>query len=294
MTEKQKEEKNCTPEDIRKFLIDGNYAHTLRNNKIKLDLNAQDENGNTFWHYNEYTIPSCWEKCNTDYTIRHLLKDYGVIDLNKKNNQGISVLASLIDNTTDPYFFMDCEKYHQYSVLDYTTQNRDGISLLMSVLKQKKGAKDIRYIENLCRHPEIVNLQDKWGNTALHYACQEEFNPSAHVIRTLIHMGADITIKNNLGLSPMDVATKDAANILAPYMPKEVEVQQNSTDQLNKVMIGLLMILIKSMPLNKEQQHILNQAENILNGTTDTHQSTCIVKNSMPKNESHHSNGRAE
>lgn len=83
-------------------------------------------------------------------------------------------------------------------------------------------------------------------------------------------------------------------NVLAVYLPKEQASQQISTDQLNKVMIGLLMVLVKSMPLNKEQQQIFNKAENILNEMTDTPQSTCIVKNSMQKNESHHSNGRAE
>ncbi len=285
---------NTTPEDIAKLYEDSDYEYHLTENNIEINVNAQDENGNTFWHYNEDTIYSCVEKADREYELRKLTNDHGIIDLNKKNNQGISVLGSLIDNGTDPYFFVDCEKYTYYSDLDYTAQNKDGISLLISVLKQGKGAKDIRIIKNLCRHPEILNLQDKWGNTALHYACQEEFNPSARVIRTLINMGANITIKNNLGLCPMDVATEEAAEVLTSYMPKKTEAQQNSADQLNKVIIGLLMVLVKSMPLNKEQQHILNQVENILNGTVDMPQPTCIVKGSAPKGNTQRSNERAE
>ena len=256
----------------------------------KINPNVQDENGNTVWHKNPYWL------LREDAALR-LAQAFGfkaTVDLNKKNNQGVSVLSLLIDNNTDPYFFIDSEKRARCSNLDYTTQNREGISLLMSVLKQGKGEKDIPTIEYLCHHPEILNLQDKCGNTALHYACQEEFNPSAHVIRTLLHFGADITIKNNLGLSPMDVATKDTVNILAPYMPKEVEGQQNSTDRLNKEVIGLLMGLVKSIPLNKKQQQILNQAENILNSMNDTPQPTCIVKSSVQKSAPQHSNGRAE
>ncbi len=254
----------------------------------KVDPNIQDENGNTVWHKNPYLLL----KQDAAWRLLRAFQHKATVNLSKKNNQGVSVLSLLIDNNTDPYFFQDCEKYNCYSHIDYTAQNKDGISLLMSVLKQGKGEKDIPIIEWLCRHPDILNLQDKCGNTALHYACQEEFNPSKQVIRTLIRSGADMMIKNNLGLRPIDVASPKTAKALVPYMLKEVALQHNSANQLNNAMIGLLMALLKSMPLNKEQQQILNQAENILNGS-DTQQPRSVAKTLIVKKQLQHPNERA-
>ena len=289
--------KIATVENIKDLFKGKITIDDLRDDNITIDVNVQDKNGNTFVHHIPVTVLEGGHGYGYELSNLYHDSDHKKIDLSIKNDKGISVLGAMIVENDS---LLDCLEHSLrfgskfFTNVNYAAQNKDGLSLLMCFLKQGKGLDNLSRIKDLCNHPEILNLQDKFGNTALHYACMEEYNPSIKVIRTLLQAGADATIKNKHGLRPIDIATPEATKILTPYMPKEVEAQQNSADQLNKVMIGLLMILIKSMPLNKEQQHILNQAENILNGTTDTHQSTCIVKNSMPKNESHHSNGRAE
>lgn len=192
------------------------------------DINAQDENGNTFWHYN-------FEVCPDRVYNQGLLKDFcratdQKIDLSKKNKQGISVLGSLIGNKNNPFVFEDILRYPEfYKSIDYTAQNENGTSMLMYLVQAGFLTSEIymNYIKELCEHSEILNLQDKSGNTALHYACQ--LGTSIQGVQMLIESGADIRIKNNNGLQPIDMIqeNRELSNLLSAYMTKE-------TPELNK------------------------------------------------------------
>lgn len=66
--------------------------------------------------------------------------------------------------------------------------------------------------------PEILNLTDKWGYSALHEAAQKA---RTQVCSLLIEQGIDVTIKNNQGQTALDLAgSSDIRVLLEDAMPK--------------------------------------------------------------------------
>lgn len=55
------------------------------------------------------------------------------------------------------------------------------------------------------------------GNTALHYACKEG---NANTIECLLSQGADTTMNNDDGVSPLTLCRKDIINVFAQYDPR--------------------------------------------------------------------------
>lgn len=192
--------------DLQKGWYPFRYLH--RSLKCPFDINAQDENGNTFWHYN---VKMCPHYTENNVRLLNVLctATKQEIDLTKKNNKGISVLGSLIDNKEKPLIFEDIitydTMYNSKSYIDYTAQNDKGVSMLMCCIKHHHFYSE-ETLKELCHHPEIMNLQDKDGNTALHYACH--YGVEAYVIQKLLRRGADDTIQNKKGKLPIDM-TKD-------------------------------------------------------------------------------------
>ena len=59
-------------------------------------------------------------------------------------------------------------------------------------------------IKNLLTRGINVNDQDAEGNTALHYAAQSSNSEKDKIMLFLLQNGADITIKNTRGITPLD------------------------------------------------------------------------------------------
>ena len=61
-----------------------------------------------------------------------------------------------------------------------------------------------------------INFQDKIGNTALHYLCEDE---KYDIVIEFIKKGGDIEIKNNEGKSPLDlIKSDDIKSIINSYL----------------------------------------------------------------------------
>ena len=228
--------RKTTKRDIENLLskIRENKVSNKNDSKKYIDINVQDKNGNTFWHYNIETCPY------NDHPLHVLCAITGQkIDLNRKNNRGISVLGSLIGYITfDKYFFSQIEQHPElFTSIDYTAQNEKGESILMYLIKDnKKDFNFFRTIEALSNHTEILNLQDTDGNTALHYVCHYE--PSVEILQMLLSKGADISIRNNRDKSPVDMLLrkdKEIEKLLSQYMqqpnnaPRHIVSHQSNT-----------------------------------------------------------------
>lgn len=59
-------------------------------------------------------------------------------------------------------------------------------------------------LDILSRRPDIVDVKDKHGRTALHEACTQG---DTKTVRALLTCGADVTIRDNNGQSPADRAS---------------------------------------------------------------------------------------
>ena len=66
-----------------------------------------------------------------------------------------------------------------------------------------------------------INFQDKIGNTALHYLCEDE---KYDIVIEFIKKGGDIEIKNNEGKSPLDlIKSDDIKSIINSYLKTKDE-----------------------------------------------------------------------
>ena len=219
--------KDSSVETVREFISDMQrgwypFDYIVKHNHPSFDINAQDKNGNTFWHYNLEICPQY--KPNNITFLSNLCQATGQeIDLRRKNKKGVSVLGSLIDHPDNPLIFEDLiiydAMYNSDNYIDYTAQNDAGVSMLMCTIKHQMFS--LEDIQKLCQHPEIINLQDKDGNTALHYACR--YYPSKRLISILLKNGADATIQNKKGQRPIDIL-KDKGNteLLSPAPAKRI------------------------------------------------------------------------
>ena len=90
--------------------------------------------------------------------------------------------------------------------VDVDTRRRDGKTALMVVAYQPYGVQnemDEPIMSLLCSMSADVNLQDEKGNTALHYASE---NNSSALMEILINSGAKLNILNKKGKTPSDWA----------------------------------------------------------------------------------------
>ncbi len=70
--------------------------------------------------------------------------------------------------------------------------------LMMAAQKRKPGI-----VQLLIDHGAYVNAQDRWGDTPLHWACRYARHKNA---RVLAEHGADLTLKNTIDCTPLDLA----------------------------------------------------------------------------------------
>ena len=81
--------------------------------------------------------------------------------------------------------------------------DRDGRNLLMNFIVEGKNSPEI--IELLAGSKANLNIQEENGRTPLFIAIFDRNDKSAI---TLLENGADITVNNNSGVSPMSFVTK--------------------------------------------------------------------------------------
>jgi ankyrin repeat protein len=92
--------------------------------------------------------------------------------------------------------------------VDVNIRTRDGKTAMMVVARQPYGVQnelDEPTMSLLCKMSADVNLQDVKGNTALHYASE---NDDSALVKILIDSGAKLNILNKKGDTPLDWARR--------------------------------------------------------------------------------------
>ncbi len=188
----------------------------LLNILSKSDLTQRDDNGNTLLHTwatefdkNEGRGEEAREQLFSVLATK--------ISVNALNSNGETPLVSA---------FKIGEYYAEYmchgSPHSYETTRKDFAALLLDKMDAYG-----------------VNLADKDGMTALHYAAKEGFN---NEVVALVQKGANVSAKNAEGKTPADVADnnlmKAYLNLIAERVPQKITTQSvslNRTDHQNTI-----------------------------------------------------------
>ncbi|ORX44704.1 ankyrin [Piromyces finnis] len=199
-------------EYIRKFL----ELKEHNKDKLKLNINYQDNDGNTAMHY------ICSHKSQKKDVIIYIVKIFLQYhsDINIQNNKGFTPLMYACQNANEDVAQILINQNADINIVNHNHQtaimlaiqepNREIINLLI-----KKGA-DLNIQDNIrkdtaltmaCQHYQNaiiikdlitqgkanVNLANREGNTPLILACQ---NDIVNVVKLLIDFGADINARN--------------------------------------------------------------------------------------------------
>ena len=159
---------------------DDNIATIKHILKEGLDVNAQDQDGNTPLHH------ACW---NENLELVKILVKNGA-DVNKEN----------IDDTTPLGIVADYdEEGDKKKIYDY----------LMS-----KGAKTI-LDDSSSKSSEKIDIdKDEDGNTPLHLACRDK---NLELVKLLVEKGADVNEKNNIFELPLDIVENEEGDAKEIY-----------------------------------------------------------------------------
>lgn len=249
------ETKSCSGKTLFRYLFPKSYddCNPALSTLLKLgaDINTQDKDGCTVWH----RYPGLVDVQNSETSNRVKHKTEHKIDINKKDNDGVSVLASFLSFC--PIRLRSViENKDYYTPIDYTTQSKTGDSILMTIIKCRDGEDGLKIIEELCQHPQMLDLQDIHGNTALHCACYRNFPAVAKI---LLERGANYRIENKKGKCPMDY-----------YLVRSIteRVQKNSDRKKeyknSDIALSILINLLKTMSLDQKQKQMVVAAQELL------------------------------
>ena len=131
---------------------------------------------------------------NFDLVNELLLYAPDRVDVNIRSNNGWTPLKSACLSNQLPIVRKLCK----ISSLDFNQRDNQGITSIMSAIFAMTIGHSIEIVKELLKYRNQlnINIQDNFGNTALHYAykCNNE-----EVIQLLLATGIDQTIRNNEG-----------------------------------------------------------------------------------------------
>lgn len=146
-------------------------------------------------------------------------------DIHQKDELGFSILFSIIMNNNYKLLKYLIEK----KSIDINDTSKDGFNSLIWFFINRRfinrkfvneiNEKDKSILKLLIKNKININHQDKYQNTALHYAVRYEYEKE--FIRILLDNSAKVEIKNIQGETPLDIAVekgrKDIIDLLKRY-----------------------------------------------------------------------------
>jgi len=168
----------------------------------RIDINLQDNDGNTFLHYLTDKIEY------TNYILDIINKKTG--NFNIKNSKGFTPLHKLCANKFDKVIdtIID-ENIGDFNVL--TSFNFTPLYYLCTKIQEKESLKNIT-LKIINKNIGNFNLPNTYCETPLYKLCEYKHNDL--IIEIINKNIGDFTIKNLYDISPYDVADNEIKNLL--------------------------------------------------------------------------------
>lgn len=213
----------------------GNYKMAKLLLEYGADTTLQDEYGRNCYHLlaaRSCSIRSHRPSHNLDIAnqilqIAKLLK----CDMNQKDDEGNTPLIYLLRNREmmDSLFlihhFIDCGA-------DVTVTDSEGNTALMLAAKNSHITASVV----LMQYPELINLQNHVGDTALHKAFFNDIRENAATAYMLIEKGADCHIRNYEGKSVADYVEAKEDNYYTRLVKKCIFQEELSFDDYFEIL----------------------------------------------------------
>lgn len=161
---------------------------------------------------------------NTD--LKHEVGGYTLADIERLTGKVIGGNSSLNRMPVLHYFAMFdyCDLFREMMAkgADINRKDMQGYSVLYSEAGARKERNQT--FELILSFSPDVNLKNRGGETALHFAVAQGFQDRVEI---LLNHGADVSIKNNEGLNAIDLAIKysnsEIEQILTGYRKSKSE-----------------------------------------------------------------------
>jgi len=187
---------------------------------------------------------------DNDERLKHLLLRYKTFDhtIIDKYNNNLLIHCIVRENFRDFFFIIANNLLNNEEVFNKVNDQKENFIIVAT----KLGCLNI--IGKIFMERVNINQQDHLGNTALYYAIKIK---DKYSINKLIYYHADPTIKNNDGISALDLANEpkeeDIINILNhPIDPKKWDKKFNSKENM------ILKILQKDSSNEKIEEFVKN------------------------------------
>jgi ankyrin repeat domain-containing protein 27 len=174
-------------------------------------------------------------KSSTNLTMLHIAAAYNVpkmvtilmnleADVNAKDNNGCTPLHYAAKCGHQKVLFL---LLHGRSNINSVTNSQQTPLLLAAMNGHDCCVKALLYFADHTMQAIDLNSQDSYGNTAIHYASQAGFDA---ILDGLLEYQAKVTIKNNIGKIPIDLAynslIKQKLESAAKYQVEELPVNE--------------------------------------------------------------------
>lgn len=191
----------------------GNYEMAKLLVEAGADTCASDEMGRNAYHYLASRInklPRDYECLNHSLSQRKAIVDLLTDGVSQKDNDGKTAIEYMIEQNNNNVSCALAKALIDKGA-DTTMVNEEGDSLLIQALKNDHITAAIE----LAANKEIINLQDSEGKTALHHAAYRE---SLKLCMIMMEKGADKNIKDNNGLTALDMAENDDCEDIVKFL----------------------------------------------------------------------------
>ncbi len=139
--------------------------------------------------------------CDDDFLkIEEFLKLYGIDSVDRDGQNFL--MTCIVENKKD--FVIKLIELG----IDINAQRHDGFSALHFAVQEEY----LDLVNILLDKKVNVNLQDDWGNTPLWRGLMNSVNEK--IIIELLNHGADLYIKNNNGVAPIDLVEDDMQSVI--------------------------------------------------------------------------------
>lgn len=202
----------------------GNLAMVKLLVEAGADTSIADEKGRNVYHYlGGYIDGITNSNINNSIQQRKEIVDLLADGINNKDVAGKTPFDYLLENNNSNISSVLAKAYIEKGA-NVDNVSEEGDSLLITAIKNNHNTAAVE----LAGNKELINKQNNEGETPLHYAVD---GTNLGLCMALLDKGADKNIKNNAGVSPVDMAADCYDDEVQKYL-KTGRIQLNDLSRL--------------------------------------------------------------